>query len=152
LPHKLNALKVNVILNYFGHVLEKPLYFGENPTEVEIKNYFKHDTSVLQAREYPAEKLGLEMKAYKLPNIPSKVKQTIWLKHKKQLAITDTSYTGNDVIVEMEMKSEYLCICNGGDEVMDDLLLYRGVSEKDIKEKSPRFISYAYALKHMEKL
>ena len=133
-PHKLNSLKVNVIMNYFGHLIDKQVPLGENPEEEEIKAYFQQrDTLVTQAKEYPAEKLELEMKAYKLPGIISKRQQ-------------------DAVIVEMEMKSGYLSICNGGDEVMKDLILYGGVSERDIKEKSPRFISYAYALSRMGKL
>ena len=148
LPHELNSLKVNVIMNHFGDVLDKPAPLGKNPTEEELKEYFKNDTSFLQAREYPAEKLGLEMKAYRLPGIESEIKHKKVLRHKKQPAVHNSSYTDEDVIVEMEMRSEYLCAINGGGEVIDDLLLYRGVSEKDIKEKSTRFIAYAYALKH----
>lgn len=152
LPHELNAQKANVILNYFPNVLDKPVSMKENMTEEDIKAYFVQDTSFLQAREYPAEKLGLELKAYKLSVIPSKIKQKRGLKHKKQSVTINASYTENDVIVEMEMKSEYLCICNDGYEIMDDLLFYRGVSQEDIQEKSQRFVAYAYALRRMGKL
>lgn len=148
LPHELNILKANVILNHFDDVLDKPEPMGENPTSEEIKAYLQLDTSFLQAREYPAEKLGLEFRAYKLHELPSKTLEKKLLKSKS----INSSYTENDVIVEIEMKSEYLCICNGDEDIINDLLLYRGVSEKDIIEKSPRFIAYAYALRHIGKL
>jgi hypothetical protein len=143
-PQKLDCLKVNVIINYFGHLLDRPDPLGANPTEAEIKAYFEQqDASVNEAKEYPAEKLGLEMKAYKLPGIISK---------RRQIASSNARSSEDAVTVEMEIKSGYLAICNGGNEVMEDLILYQGVSEKDIKEKSPRFISYAYALRSVGRL
>lgn len=152
LPHELNTLKANVILNRFDHVLDKPVPLGENPTRKEIKAYFEQDTSFFQAKEYPAEKLGLEMKAYRLPGIAYEINIGNKPRDKNQSAVRISSYTDEDVIVEMEMKSEYILIINGSRGVSDDLLLYQGVSEKDIKERTNRFIAYAYTLKHMGKL
>jgi hypothetical protein len=143
-PQKLDCLKVNVIINYYGHLLDRPAPLGENPTEEEIKAYFeKQEITAAQAKEYPAEKLGLEMKAYKLPGIISK---------RQQFASSNADRGEDAVIVEMEMKSGYLAICNSSGEVNEDLILYLGVSEKDINEKSPRFISYAYALRSVGRL
>ncbi len=150
--YKLNSLKVNVILNYFDHLLDKPAPLPKYPTQEEVKAYFEQDTSVVQAQGYSAEELGLEMKAYKLPGIRSKKQQENESSYKHQLANKNINSSEDDVIVEMEMKSGYLCICNGGNELMDDLILYLGVSEKDIKERSPRFISYAYSLRNIGKL
>lgn len=152
LPHELKILKANVIMNHFDYVLDKPEPLGQNPTKKEIRRYFEKDTSFLQAKEYPSEKLGLELKAYKLTNFPSRLRKERELKNKEQYENTNSCYTGNDVIVEMEMKSQYLSIVNGDDEIIYDLLLYSGISEQDIKEKNPRFIAYAYALKHIGKL
>lgn len=146
MPNELSVLKANVIMNHFDYVLVKPAPLGENPTIDEIKKYMEENTSFYQAREYPAEKLGLKMKAYKVPGIASAV-QKVGVSEDGNI-----SYTEKEVIVEMEMKSEYLSIRNGGSEVIDDLVLYRGVSEKDIKERSPRFIGYAYILKRMGRL
>ena len=150
--HELSILKANVIMNHFDEVIEKPAPLVENPTEDDIKAYLKYNTSFFQAREYPAEKLGLEMKAYKLPYIQSEIKPRSDQKVKRQLAIRHSSYCDDEVIVEMEMKSGYLSILNGGEDIMNDLIMYLGVSEEDIIERSPCFIGYAYALKHMGKL
>lgn len=146
MPHELSVLKANVIMNHFNYVLDKPAPLGENPTIEELKAYMAENTSFYQTRHYPAEILGLEMKAYKLPNVPSEA-------HKLHISEHGVvNYTEKDVIVEMEMQSGYLGFRNGGSTVSDDLVLYMGVSEKDIKERSPRFICYAYTLKNMEKL
>ena len=75
LAHKLNSLKVNVILNHFNHILERPKPLGENPSEEEIKEHVEKDMFIMQqAKEYPAEKLGLQMKAYRLPNVASHIR------------------------------------------------------------------------------
>ena len=152
LAHELKTLKANVIMNYFDDVVEKPAPLGENPTVEEIELYLDHNTSFFQAREYPAEKLGLEMKAYKLLNVQSEIKQNNVEKQEKQIANGNRSFTDDEVIIEMEAKSGYMCIRNGGTDVMNDLTVYRGVSEEDIKEKSPRFIGYAYALKQVGRI
>jgi hypothetical protein len=152
LNHELKVLKANVIMNYFGELLDRPAPLGENPTLEDIRAYVEEDTSFFQAREFPAEKLGLEMKAYKLLGIQSCCEDGEILKNKSYIAYHNEDCTEKNVIVEMEMKTGYLCIRNDDDKVMDELTLYKGVSEKDIREKSPRFIGYAYLLKRMGRL
>ena len=115
LPHELNILKENVILNRFDYVLDKPLPLGENPTRKELKAYVEQDTSFFQAKEYPAEKLGLEMKAYRLHGIESEISKENKPRDKSQSAVRISSYTDEDAIVEMEMKSEYILIINAAE-------------------------------------
>lgn len=133
LPREMDVLKSNVIMNHFPEVLDMPPPLGENPTLEELQAYAEQNTAFFQAMEYPAEKLGLEMKAYSLPNVA-------------------TSVPGKPVIVQLEMKTEYLCMQNGGEELSDDLTLFRGVCEKDIRERTPRFMNYVYTLKRLGKL
>lgn len=149
-PHEINVIKTNVILNHFPNVLKPPMPMLENATEDQLKEYIKQSTNtILQAKEYPAEKLGLEFEAYEIQNNFRRAS------NKKFLRILRKSNYNNiekNIIIEIEMKTKYLSIRNGNDEIMFDLLLYSGVSEKDIIEKSPRFIQYAYTLKHLGKL
>lgn len=128
---KLEMLKANVIINKFSEVLDLPKPLGENPTKKELLNYVKNDTSFEQARSYPAENLGLIMKAYKLP-----------------LASDDR----NEPIVELEMTSEYMRISDAPKEIADALSIWQGVSEEDIKNETPRFFAYAYTLRDMGKI
>lgn len=123
-PKQIEILKVNVIMNNFCEVLERPKPLVDNPTKKQIMQYHQNDTSFMQAVNYPAERLGLDMRAYKLP-----------------------CETEEEVIVELEMKSEYLCIKNGNEDLMTDLLFWQGVTQTDIKNRTPRFIAYAYAMK-----
>jgi hypothetical protein len=128
---KLEMLKANVIMNRFREVLILPESFEENPTKKQLLEYVQNDTSFEQARNYPAEKLGLVMKAYKLP-----------------LAIGGR----REAIVELEMTSEYMRISNMPKEVADILSIWQGVSEEDIANETPRFIAYAYTLRDMGKI
>ena len=128
---RLEVLKANVIMNRFREVLVLPEPLGENPTKKQLLNYVQNDTSFEQARSYPAEKLGLIMKAYKLP-----------------LAIDDQ----HEAVFEMEITSEYMSISDAPKEVADALFIWQGVSEEDIANESPRFIAYAYTLRDMGKI
>ncbi|HHX61140.1 MAG TPA: sodium ion-translocating decarboxylase subunit beta [Epulopiscium sp.] len=128
---KLEMLKANVIINRFKEVLILPKPFGENPTKKQLLEYAKNDTSFEQARSYPAEKLGLIMKAYKLP-----------------ITLDDQ----HEVVVELEMTSEYMSISDAPKEVADALFIWQGVSEEDVANESPRFIAYAYTLRDMGKI
>ncbi len=128
---ELEMLKANVIMNRFREVLILPESLGENPTKKQLLKYAQNDTSFEHARNYPAEKLGLIMKAYKLP-----------------LAIDGR----REAIVELEMTSEYMRISNTPKEVADVLSIWQGVSEEDIANETPRFIAYAYTLRDMGKI
>jgi hypothetical protein len=128
---KLEMLKANVIMNRFRKVLNLPESLGENPTKKQLLEYAQNDTSFEQARNYPTEKLGLIMKAYKL-----------------SLAIDGR----REAIVELEMTSEYMSISDAPKEVVDALFIWQGVSEADIANESPRFIAYAYTLRDMGKI
>jgi hypothetical protein len=128
---KLEMLKANVIINKFREVLVLPEPLGENPTKKQLFEYAQNDTSFQQARSYPAEKLGLIMKAYKLP-----------------LALDGQQ----EAIVGMEMTSEYMSISDAPKELVDALFIWQGVSEEDIANESLRFIAYAYTLRDMGKI
>lgn len=128
---KLEMLKVNVIMNKYRDLLVFPQPLGENPTKKQILKYAQEDTSFDQAKDYPAEKLGLVMKAYKLPlNLDSQ----------------------KDAMVQLEMTSEYISISDAPKDLADDLLIWLGVSEEDIDKETPRFIAYAYTLRHRGKI
>ena len=48
----------------------------------------------------------------------------------------------------LERNNQYLVADGaGGGALCDDLARFQGVSEKDIREKSPRFVAYAYLMK-----
>lgn len=134
IPHTLSnaqrhTVKVNVILNHFRDVLKLPAPLCQNPTEEQLHEYMMEDTSVEQARNYPEEKLGLIIKAYKI-----------------------LSKSSEEILVMLEMKSQYICIQNASNEFCDELLLWRGITRDDIDNKTPQFMMYVEALRNLGKI
>ncbi|HWQ76290.1 MAG TPA: hypothetical protein VN441_13330 [Syntrophomonas sp.] len=147
----LRSIKANVILNSFPEVINKPSPLSDNPTRAELQEYCRQDTSFLQALNYPAEKLGLDFRTYLLPNekpdIPKPGRR--WFQRRNEASLSDKQA---DAILKMEMTTQYLCGQNVSEVLMDELLLWQGVSEQDIRERTPRFIAYAYAMKNKGRL
>ena len=139
-PGELENLKVNVLLNHYPKLLEE-IPAPEGMSEFEIPFF--------RAHAYPVEKLEFHPKAFTLPDIfpqPRPVKKSLWKRRRASVQSLQPA------IVQWEETSGYLCIHNGDDKIMDEIILFLGVSEQDIREKSPRFVSYAYTLKKLGKL
>lgn len=113
-------------MNKFRQVLVLPEPLGTRPTKRQLLKYLQNDTSFEQARNYPAEKLGLDIKAYILPF---------------------SSADECEAVVELEMTSGYISITGAAKEVIDDLIIWYGISEEDIANETQRFAAYAYALR-----
>lgn len=127
--NELRTLKANVIINCFPEVLDLPVPLPQNPTKKQILEYAKNDTRFEQAKNYPAEKLGLLLKAYQLP-----------------------SETDKKGVVELEMTTGYMTICNASEKVGLELSSWSGISQEDIDQRSMRFISYVTTLRDLGKL
>lgn len=129
---ELRILKINVIANCFPEVLDLPAPLPENATEEQRLEYASRVTGFEafdQAENYPAEKLGLLMRVYTIPNGKPK-----------------------GAIICMEMKTHYMSLSNAPKEVSDELRVWQGVSQEDIDHKSPRFVAYADALRDLGRL
>ncbi|MEG2182846.1 MAG: hypothetical protein RRY69_07300 [Oscillospiraceae bacterium] len=124
--NELCTLKANVIMNRFREVLDLPAPLPPKPTKKQLLEYAENDTTFKQARDYPAEKLGLVMKAYKIP-----------------------SETDKNGIVELEMTTECMVINNTSREITDELLLWQGISQDDIDNKTTRFVTYVHTLRNL---
>ncbi len=123
------VLKTNVIVNHFRNLLDLPGPLSPNPTKKQILEYAQNDTSFEQARKYPAEKLGLIMKAYKMKTTSQR-----------------------DTIVKLEVTTQYMCIDDASEKLANELILWLGVTQNDIDDKTPRFLAYAYTLKKAGKI
>jgi len=152
---RLDMLKACVIMNHFPHLLKKPEPLGEKPSKKEVIRYCEQDTSWEQARNYPAEKLGLDLRSYLLPHEqpdPLDFPPAKTGPFKKKAPVPDLRKGDRKVIVELEMTTKYLTIQNGSRALMDDLILWHGVTQQDIDGQTPRFIGYVHTLKEMGRL
>ncbi|WP_040197846.1 hypothetical protein [Candidatus Soleaferrea massiliensis] len=147
------TLKINVILNHFRDQIEWPEELPVHPTHRQLMDWHSADTSVEQARQLASEDLGLQILAFKLPDryAAEAANETVsrrFRKHSKTIQIQRL----DEVRIELETTTGYMALHNGRDEVMNDIVLWMGVSEQDIYERSPRFISYAYTCRQLGKL
>ncbi|WP_040327267.1 hypothetical protein [Clostridium ihumii] len=55
-------------------------------------------------------------------------------------------------IIQIEVNSGNLRIVNGNNKLYNDIIIYMGVTKRDIDMKTPRFKSYAYAMKSLGKI
>lgn len=161
-PVKREVVKVNVVLNHFQDRLDVNPRPGENATQEEWIRWCGEDTSTDQAREIPEEELGLQIKAYVIPQeVAEKLRQqdaadgkgrfrsrargwiTGWIRWMSSKPQREEKLT-----VQMEMTKEYLCVSGkGGGALIDHIALWQGVTQEDIDTCSPRFVNYAYTMK-----
>lgn len=150
-PSEEEYLKANVIVNYFPEVLEQPKELPKNPTEKEIVQHTLEDTTFEQARNYPAETLGLEFFVFTLPNYNVNLfeKKQKFLRFRKG---KQAQLTMEDACIELEYKTGYICFKNCKDALVQDFRIWYGVSQEDIDTRSGSFTFYAQALRETGKL
>jgi len=140
---EMETLKAEVIMKHYIHVLYEQDPLKDNSTEGE-NPIFDQDV-FQQIRSIPPEKLNLQMKAYRFSR-PQEFTSRVRPFCKKRQGKRD------EVIVQMEMQSEYLGILNGTDRIVDDLIFYHGVFQNDILERNARFVTYAYMMRRTGRL
>ena len=149
LPERhLNSLKETVLRISFPQILRKTGVPEQELTREERIARYKEEKAFL--REYPAERLGLEFRAYVLPEEPSEIISIGNGIPREQQASQFSEETR--LVLEAEMKTQYMRCLNGGGNVLNDLILWRGVSQQDIDERSAQFVMYVDALKEAGKL
>lgn len=139
-PKRLEMFKADIIMNHFKHLLELPPPLGENPTKRQIIAYYKNDTSFEQARNYPAEGLGLDIRAYRIHN------------QGEQETIVQVEMTTEHLTIHSSWDGLDLTIRDNSAKLADEIIRWIGISQKDIDERSPRFIGYADRLRNAEKI
>lgn len=55
-------------------------------------------------------------------------------------------------IIQIEVNSGKLRIVNGNNKLYNDIIIYMGLTKRDIDMKRPRFKAYAYAMKSLGKI
>lgn len=139
-----NEVKARVIIDYFPEVLQEDMEFEITPEEQF--RYRTRSEAFIRALYYPAEKLGLEFRTFVLPH-KLKVKKV-----KNSNTAPQLTHINERSILEVEMRTEYMSGWNIEDSLMDDLCLWRGVTQKDIDEKTPRFINYVEVRKRLKRI
>lgn len=140
---RMREIKANVIHNYFPELLQEDR--EDELTLEEKQHYRKRSDSFIRALKYPEEELNLEFRAFLIPQQPKGKKQS------QGAAVPHLTDSDNESILQVEMKTEYMSAWNLEESILDDLCIWRGVTQKDIDERSPRFIMFAEAMKNVKK-
>lgn len=138
---RMREIKANVIVNYFPELLQEDR--EKELTPEEKQHYRRRSDSFIRALKYPEEELDLEFRAFLIPQ------KTIEKKKSQGAAVPHLTDSDNESILQVEMKTEYMSVMNVEESILDNLCIWRGVTQKDMDEKTPRFVEYAEALKRL---
>lgn len=131
--NKYNVFKASVIMNHFPDVINRK-NSNNNRSQEKKNRYFKEVNYFEQTKEFPLEKLDLRINFYRI-------------------RIVTKGNIPEYILVKLEEKTKTIEVENDiqGD-LSDDLLLFLGVSEEDIKSENNRFKAYALMMKDLEKI
>lgn len=160
------SVKVNILLNEHPELVHRqPI--PENPTETQMREWCRQDISFDQALAFPEERLGLQMEGYR---IPEEIARTLREKERKNepsarknpLAhmlerwaewwrgnLTQEDEGPEPLVVLVERTHEYLASTGRAAVRCRRAGPVQGIREEDIRDKTPRFIAYAYLMDKM---
>lgn len=164
LPLALNERRMknfqeNVIMNHckdkLGH---QPSEFSFDMTDDEIEKWHKEENAMREeAMNSSPERFGLNMRGYYLPHTEHNavfyeqayVESQKSMKHTKQ---SPKQIEKQNICIFFEETTEHCQSSGGGDSLMQQLIVFRGVSEEDIQKRNPRFLGYISGLRDMGNL
>lgn len=163
------ALKINVLSNYHPDALQQPampLQNADKETWAKWANQ-KHADYLHSVQLVPDEKCGLRFTCFKIPRT-SKTERFYSIliqerkdnirKHQSMLSKIlgkhpeEFDVEMDDMEIELELSTGYLQLINGCDSLMNEIRLWRGVTQEDIDLCTPIFISYAVAMRDTGKI
>lgn len=156
---RMKRIKLNVIMNHYKDKLEhRPSEFSFDMIDEEIEKWHKEDNAMHEeAMNSSPERFGLKMIGYYLPHTE---RNTVFYeeaileaqKHIKPTKINHAQIEIQDICFFFEETTGHCQSSGGGSSLMNTLIVFRGLSEDDIKERSPRFLGYISALREMGNL
>lgn len=167
---RMKNFQYNVIINHFEDKLEhQPSKISFDMTDEEIEKWQKKENAMRQEiLDSPAERFGLVMRGYYLPRTErnaifyeqAREKQEEWtrlavqkrLKHIKHNLTQAAQIVQQDICFFFEETTEHCQSMGGGENLMQQLIIFRGVTQDDIEKRSPRFFLYICTLRDVGKL
>lgn len=167
---RMKNFQYNMIVNHFEDKLEhQPSKFSFDMTDEEIGKWQKEQNAMRQeVLDSPAERFGLTMRGYYLPRTERnsifyeqvREKQEEWTrlaaqkrsKHIEHDPIQAAQIVQQDICFFFEETTEHCQSTGGGENLMQQLIIFRGVTEDDIEKRSPRFLLYICTLRDLGKL
>jgi len=122
------VLKSNIMGSRYSHLLDPFSRNMHHNTIDDVLDYTINTVNYKLKKYYPDEMFELDMRFYKV---------------KDKLL----SNNGREVLIRIEVLTDYISVRNCNHETARELMNFLGLSEKDIKEKSNRFMQYVLWLR-----
>lgn len=147
------ALKFNVIMNYYQDDLEQ--FKAMQNSDVFVDNF--HNIDLM-----PDDKYKLQFAAFTIPRTSKterfylELEQEIRNHRYKRASIVSRMFNRHskgryldieDMKVEIELSTGYMTIKNGARELMNEIALWKGMTDEDINNSTPIFMSYVAAMR-----
>lgn len=138
--------KAQIILNIYPDILSTPE--RKLPEKASRKEFLawseNNDLRWQEALHYPMEKLGFVMRCCQFEQRLSMGKKITF----RVLAEEKTKWSQTDVEPCVELSEQENAEVRN---ILDQITLYKGVSQSDIDKRTPRFLAYAAVLLEEEK-
>lgn len=139
----LKVIKSNIILGLFPELLTTPeikLDYNKKPTKKQLEQ-FAHisDKRLNEAMEYPPEKLNLDICVYTFPFICENQEiGTFRINIERTTEQCNICYSCNINLSDEQKEA--------ANKIVRDIDLFKGVTQSDIDNRTPRFMGYATTL------
>lgn len=155
---RMKSFQLNVVMNHCKDKLEhQASEFSFDMTDEEIEKWSIKDNAMREeAMNSPPEYFGLIMRGYYLPHTVRNevIYEQDCLEAKERMKHIHHGIKQaemQDICFFFEETTEH-CQSSGGNNLMQQLIVFRGVSEEDIEERNPRFLGYISTLRDMRNL
>jgi hypothetical protein len=156
---RMKSFHCNVIMNHCKDKLEhQPSEISFDMTDNEIEKWHKEQNAMREeAKNSSPERFGLNMRGYYLPHTERNAvfyEQTYieakkWMKHAVH---SPMQIETQDICFFFEETTEHFQSSGAGGNLMQQLIVFRGVIEEDIQKRNPRFLVYISTLCDMGNL
>jgi hypothetical protein len=164
LPIEINDMsmknfQLNVVMNHYRDKLEHQApVLSFDMTDEEIEKWHKEDDAMREeAMNSSPEGFGLRMHGYCLQHTERNkvfyeeayIDAQKRMKHPNQI---QNQIQMHDICFYFEETTGHIQSSGGGESLIRQLVVFRGVSQEDIEKCSPRFLGYISTLREMGKL
>lgn len=161
MPYQLQTLKLNALMNHHREALLGPDMPKDNAPKEEWLEWARktHLSYREAAKRLPDDAFGFRYAFLRLPNnaatatyYRARQKENrrpffIWLKQRFRKVSDD-----NEMTMDLELSTGSISMGNGSARLMNELVLWRGIAQRDIDEETPEFVAYAVAMRDTGRL
>jgi hypothetical protein len=176
-PTQKLMLKINVLSNCYPEALQQSAMPEKNADKKEWLEWARqeHENTLNIAQKVSDETYGLRYAVLRIPR--TEITEVYYLadeeeqrkykeKHRKKLKnmfrrffakhrkrqFTDFTERKLEIILEIELSTGYMMMQNGCSMLMNEIILWQGVTEEDIEKCTPRFMAFAAVMRDTGKL